>query len=77
MGSSGVTGGMSSVAAQLGSNVSFLDSMSSMADQASIFSQEAANQQGAILKAQQLQQMGQMIGSAGTTLGGKFGKKAN
>jgi hypothetical protein len=62
MGSSGLAGGMSSVSAQLGSNVSYLDSMSSMADQASIFNIEAARQ-GSI--ANQWGAVGQISGQLG------------
>ena len=44
MGSSGLMGGVSSIGAQLGSNVSFLDEMQARSDQASLFNIEAARQ---------------------------------
>lgn len=69
--SSGVQGGISSISSQLGQNVSFLDQTAYHADQASIFSQRAADAQ---TKAAKWQAVGQLAGT-GLQLGLHFAPK--
>ena len=74
MGSSGLMGGVSSIGAQLGSNVSFLDEMQTMASNISDFNMEAARQ-GSL--AQQYQMKAQAsrarAGGIGSLIGAGIG----
>ena len=82
MGSSGLMGGVSSIGAQLGSNVSFLDEMQGYADQASVFNIEAARQGSLAAKYQakaassrsQMGAIGSLVGAGiGFAVGGPAG----
>jgi len=86
--SSGLQGGRSTIAAQLGSNISFLDQMQTTASQASIFNIQAARQagiasrQGALLNqysmeaqaaAARRQESSARMGSIGSLIGAGIG----